>query len=149
MINSRYPLINAELWQVLPFLSVCLKKKKDPERENADLLPSASPRSDDGKKRNANDERLNKVISENNGSYRGSPVIKFKGKTVTENEDIFEDFGFGITSWFSLLGLLWKLYFFFSIIAIGMMYYYSINGSQFDGKDGLKFTLGNLGYSET
>lgn len=62
------------------------------------------------------DQRLNDIIKKNNGkeytgtSYINAEMDELVGKpdeekdlTTGEEEDIFNDYGFGIISWFSLL----------------------------------------------
>jgi hypothetical protein len=69
-----------------------------------------------------------------------------------EGQDIFDIYGFGITSWFSLLLLLIKIYFVFACLGAGLMYYYSTHGTELTGPayyKSSKYTLGNLGYSRS
>jgi hypothetical protein len=147
MISKLYPLGKKPVSDVLPFMRMCCRSRKtNPEAETNKLI-SGDDKSDgemefDNQKKNMND-----IISKNGGDYQGSAVKRSKEKQIEEGEDLFEDYGFGINSWFSLLRLLIKLYTLFSVVAFGVMYLYDQTGNALDSRGILKYTMGNLGYS--
>ena len=104
------------------------------------------------------DQRLDGIIKKSNGyAYKGSNYVESELNNMNppaeeEGQDIFDIYGFGITSWFSLLRRLIKVYFVFACVGAGLMYFYSTNGTELSGLGMPKsamFTLGNLGYSKT
>ena len=105
------------------------------------------------------DDRMNKLIKSNNGyQYKGTSYIEseqkqLKGNNNEGNEnkdtDVFNSYGFGITSWFSLLQKLMMVYAVISIPAVGLMMEYG-KGSELISpmnKAVAKYSLGNLGFS--
>lgn len=154
-IEDDYPLARKPLYEVLPIFALCCGRRSH-EREK--LL---TKNTDDVKMEQEikeTDERLDKIIKDSNGyryqgsSYLDSEMYNLNPADEEEGQDIFDIYGFGVTSWFSLLKLLIKIYFVFSLVGIGLMYFYSQNGSELD-QPGIskiaKFTLGNLGYSRS
>ena len=86
------------------------------------------------------DEKMNKLIKMNKGStYKGTNYIEseqnqFKGIDKNDpdgkkDDDIFNSYGFGITSWFNLLQKLMMVYALLSVFAIGIMMTYA-GGSE-------------------
>ena len=106
------------------------------------------------------DKRMNELIEENNGqAYEGTNYVQSEQDQLQKGEvfhdkhtiDIFDCYGFGITSWFILLRKLIQVYSILSVLAIGLMMTYA-SGNQLSGpyhKAVAKYSLGNLGFSES
>lgn len=65
-----------------------------------------------------------------------------------ESKDPTDDFGFGISSWMSLLRYLIGLFAVFSVLAVGLGYIYNTNGHFIKGGDQdamAQWSMGNLG----
>jgi hypothetical protein len=153
-IEDDYPLARKPLHEVLPIFAICCGRKSS---EKEKLIASSTDAKMEAEIKET-DQRLDKIIKENNGKkYQGSSYIDAEIENLNpaeeeEGQDIFDTYGFGITSWFDLLRLLIKLYFVFALVGMGLMYFYSTHGTELSGSGmakSAKFTLGNLGFSKS
>ena len=103
------------------------------------------------------DKILNRIIEECGGEYTGTdPLVDakrvkreqvFKGHKARK-QDVFDQFGHGVTSYFRFLRTLIITFTAISIFVIPTIYQYG-KGHTFESNVLLKYTLGNLGQTES
>jgi len=145
-IEDSYPNARKPLSEVFPALFSWLKlfKRINPAADSKETLVNVM--SEDEVKMEVEikktDSRMNEIIKESHAEpYAGTSYIVSemenlgtKEKDLPQGTDIFKEYGFGITSWLSLLRSLIALYAVLSVAAVGVMMAYS-SGQELVGSE--------------